>query len=97
MLAVYLILDPPPPPLPPNHYTHVLDGRSEFKLVWSRGFSHPVHHVWYGDLTHDGLAELVVVSTGGVHIMQVGHSSTRILPLKYWVAIEAWLSECSFN
>jgi len=27
--------------------------------------------VWYGDLTHDGLSELAVVSMGGVHILQV--------------------------
>lgn len=28
--------------------------------------------MWYGDLTHDGLSELAIVSTGGVHILQVG-------------------------
>lgn len=43
----------------------------QFRLIWSRGFAHPVHCMWYGDLTHDGLRELIVVSTGGVHVLQV--------------------------
>ena len=45
--------------------------RSQFKLIWRRSFAHPIHQVWYGDLTHDGLSELAVISMGGVHILQV--------------------------
>ena len=30
--------------------------------------------MWYGDLTHDGLSELTIVTTGGVHILQVSLS-----------------------
>lgn len=42
-----------------------------FELVWERAFAYPIHRVWYGDLTHDGLSELVGVSMGGVHVLQV--------------------------
>ena len=42
-----------------------------FELVWQRSFAHPLHCLWYGDLTNDGLCELVAVSMGGVHILQV--------------------------
>lgn len=45
--------------------------RSQFKLIWQRSFAHPIHQVWYGDLTHDGLSELAIISMGGVHILQV--------------------------
>ena len=51
-----------------------LDGQvgiSSFRLMWSKAFAHPIHRVWYGDITHDGLSELVVLSAGGIHIMQV--------------------------
>ena len=41
------------------------------ELVWERSFSHPIHGLWYGDLTRDGVCELAVVSMGGVHILQV--------------------------
>ena len=50
---------------------YTTDEAPQFRLIWSRGFAHPVHYVWYGDITHDGLSELVVVSAGGVHVMQV--------------------------
>ena len=39
--------------------------------MWQRSFAHPLHCLWYGDLTNDGLCELVAVSMGGVHILQV--------------------------
>ncbi len=48
-----------------------------FKLVWQRSFAHPLHCVWYGDITHDGLSELVVLSMGGVHILQVSVAKLR--------------------
>ena len=56
--------------LPCAHIT-TSDAIPQFVLIWSRGFAHPLHSVWYGDLTNDGLSELLIVSTGGVHIMQV--------------------------
>ena len=40
-------------------------------LVWQHSLAHRIHCMWYGDLTHDGLSELAVVSTGGIHILQV--------------------------
>ena len=40
-------------------------------LVWKHSLAHRIHCMWYGDLTHDGLSELAVVSTGGVHVLQV--------------------------
>ena len=51
-----------------------------FELVWQRGFAHPIHCVWYGDVTHDGLSELVVLSVGGVHILQVS-ATHRLVPI----------------
>ena len=42
-------------------------------LVWQHSLAHRIHCMWYGDLTHDGLSELAVVSTGGIHILQVSH------------------------
>ena len=41
--------------------------------IWRKRLAHRVQCVWYGDLTHDGLAELAIVSTGGVHILQAGY------------------------
>ena len=40
-------------------------------LVWRHSLAHRIHCMWYGDLTHDGLSELTIVTTGGVHILQV--------------------------
>ena len=46
-------------------------GEEQFELEWQRSFAHPIHCLWYGDLTNDGLCELVIVSMGGIHILQV--------------------------
>lgn len=51
--------------VPPTHTG------GQYELVWYRSFAHPIHRLWYGDLTHDGLNELVILSTGGVHVLQV--------------------------
>ena len=40
-------------------------------LIWHHSLAHRIHCMWYGDLTHDGLSELAIISTGGVHILQV--------------------------
>ena len=40
-------------------------------LIWQHSLAHRIHCMWYGDLTHDGLSELAIVSTGGVHVLQV--------------------------
>ena len=45
-------------------------------LVWQHSLAHRIHCMWYGDLTHDGLSELAVVSTGGIHILQVSRLQT---------------------
>ena len=60
-------------------YKYISEGISSpsFEQVWQRGFAHPIHCVWYGDVTHDGLSELVVVSMGGVHILQVHSHAVR--------------------
>ena len=34
--------------------------------------------MWYGDLTHDGLSELTIVTTGGVHILASQQLSSNI-------------------
>ena len=38
--------------------------------VWSRKFSAPIVKLKFLDLTGDGINEMVVVTTGGIHIMQ---------------------------
>ena len=48
-------------------------------LVWQHSLAHRIHCLWYGDLTHDGLSELAIVSTGGIHILQV---SPRVCTLR---------------
>ena len=42
-------------------------------LIWHHSLAHGIQCMWYGDLTHDGLSELAILSTGGVHILQVVH------------------------
>ena len=42
----------------------------EAELIWEREFAHPIHQVMYCDITGDGLSELVVLSTAGLHILQ---------------------------
>ena len=41
------------------------------ELIWRKSFSHPIHSLWYGDLTGDGVSELAVLSMGGLHLLQV--------------------------
>lgn len=42
-----------------------------FELVWTRQFAYPLHCLLYEDITKDGLKEVVVLSTAGLHILQV--------------------------
>ncbi|XP_072032491.1 KICSTOR complex protein kaptin-like [Amphiura filiformis] len=46
------------------------DTHGEYRLHWKRGFSQPIVAMQYVDITGDGLCELVVVTTRGVHILQ---------------------------
>lgn len=41
-----------------------------YELIWKRSFGHPLLTMQYMDVTGDGLGELVVVSTKGIHILQ---------------------------
>ena len=50
-------------------------------LVWQHTLAHRIHCMWYGDLTHDGLSELAIVSTGGIHILQVSYLLLQLLTL----------------
>lgn len=45
--------------------------KSSYELSWRRSFGHPLLTMQYMDVTGDGLCELVVVSTKGIHILQV--------------------------
>ena len=39
--------------------------------MYVRQFAHPLHKIMYCDITGDGLNELVVLSTAGLHLLQV--------------------------
>jgi len=41
-----------------------------YYLMWSHHFSHPILSLDYVDITGDGLNELVVMSTRGIHVLQ---------------------------
>ena len=56
-------------PSPPTHI--IVTDTMMFRLLWQRSFAHPIHCLWYGDLTGDGLSEMVVVTMGGIHLLQV--------------------------
>ena len=57
-------------------------------LVWQHTLAHRIHCMWYGDLTHDGLSELAIVSTGGIHILQVSYLLLQLLTLcSYYVLV----------
>ena len=40
-------------------------------MEYERQFAHPLHKILYCDVTGDGLNELVVLSTAGLHLLQV--------------------------
>ncbi|XP_070570250.1 KICSTOR complex protein kaptin-like [Ptychodera flava] len=48
----------------------MMEDDGEYKMVWERTFAHPVLAMQYLDLTNDGLSELSLVSTKGLHILQ---------------------------
>lgn len=48
-----------------------IPGCYEPELICQIGFAHPIHFVWTGDITCDGVSEIVVLSTAGIHILQV--------------------------
>ena len=52
------------------------------ELVWERSFSHPIHSLWYGDLTRDGVSELAVLSMGGLHILQVLSNGVVVVSMR---------------
>ena len=52
--------------------------------------------MWYGDLTHDGLSELTIVTTGGVHILQVSLSFSTT-ELKYFCKMDNFSCEFSVS
>jgi len=64
-------------------YTFVED-TGHFELQWKRQFAYPLHSISYEDITRDGVKEMVVLSTAGVHILQVASYSlivdTNICP-----------------
>lgn len=49
----------------------VLGGKYNACLRYARRFAHPIHRVMYCDITGDGVNELIVLSTAGVHVLQV--------------------------
>ncbi|XP_077522356.1 KICSTOR complex protein kaptin-like isoform X1 [Amblyomma americanum] len=45
-------------------------GRESYELLWHQMVSHPILSIEYMDLTGDGVCELLVLSTKGLHILQ---------------------------
>lgn len=45
-------------------------GHGHYELLWSRSFAHPLLALNHVDLTGDGLKEVIVLSTRGVHVLQ---------------------------
>lgn len=45
-------------------------GRESYMLLWHQMVSHPILSIEYMDLTGDGVCELLVLSTKGLHILQ---------------------------
>ena len=54
-----------------SHLYIAVPRKYEAELIWEREFAHPIHQVMYCDITGDGLSELVVLSSAGLHILQV--------------------------
>lgn len=48
----------------------VFESKCFYEMTWKRSFGHPLLTMQYMDVTGDGLCELVVVSTKGIHILQ---------------------------
>ncbi|KAL1417256.1 hypothetical protein MTO96_026992 [Rhipicephalus appendiculatus] len=45
-------------------------GKEAYALLWHQTVSHPILSIKYMDLTGDGICELLVLSTKGLHILQ---------------------------
>lgn len=45
-------------------------GKDEYSLLWQQTVSHPILSLRYMDLIGDGVCELLVLSTKGLHILQ---------------------------
>ncbi|XP_065921007.1 KICSTOR complex protein kaptin-like [Dysidea avara] len=50
--------------------TMTIEDIGHFELQWKRQFAYPLHSLSYEDITRDGVKEMVVLSTAGVHILQ---------------------------
>eukprot|EP00123_Amoebidium_parasiticum_P022924 comp97953_c0_seq1/m.48686 comp97953_c0_seq1/g.48686 ORF comp97953_c0_seq1/g.48686 comp97953_c0_seq1/m.48686 type:complete len:736 (-) comp97953_c0_seq1:150-2357(-) len=51
----------------------VVDGvkaNPSYNAVWEQTYAHPVYGLVYGDVTGDGVCELLVATTKGMHVMQ---------------------------
>jgi hypothetical protein len=53
--------------------------RLVFRLSWHHSFAHPVYSVEALDVTRDGIAELVVLTTFGLHVLQEDFSERSVL------------------
>jgi hypothetical protein len=40
-------------------------------LCWTKSFAQPLYSIDYVDLTNDGVRELIVASSKGLHVLQV--------------------------
>eukprot|EP00035_Acanthoeca_spectabilis_P033629 m.24708 g.24708 ORF g.24708 m.24708 type:complete len:534 (-) comp6110_c0_seq1:638-2239(-) len=64
---------PPEPPQPQDNTSFEDTGkglRLQFELAWQHRFAHPIYSVQEVDVTADGVAELVVLSMFGLHLLQ---------------------------
>ena len=56
-------------------------------LKYERSFAHPLHRIMYCDITGDGIYELIVLSTAGIHVLQVSQTYSLILVVFLFIAL----------
>ena len=54
-----------------KEYNESRKERLQATLCWKKSFAQPLYAIDYIDLTNDGVRELIVASSKGLHVLQV--------------------------
>ena len=54
-----------------QEYNESCKRRLQATLCWTKSFAQPLYGIDYIDLTNDGVRELIVASSKGLHVLQV--------------------------